>query len=1157
MKRIRIVELLANIRSNFVPFLSISLFVALGVGLFLGIQWGAVALQGAFRQQAAAGRVHDIEIQFPYGLTEDDLAQLKKIEGVDEVEQAYSTFATMGGGGTSYVFRVQSLTEGIDTPDVVEGKIPVAPQEMAILASFASRHDISVGDRITFKHDAAGESGDKDGMETLTADSYTVTALVNHPAYLAKNANSFGISSMASGLVDCVAFVTRDAFDAAKFRDAYPSIFVRSARLEGMNIFSPEYREAVAPMVDSITELGKSLGTARFRTVRDEAQGKLDEAESKVTDGERQLVEGEQKLKDGEQDIADGEKALAEGKEELTEKELAGARQLADSYAQLVEGQARYDAGVSAYNTASDIYNQVAGKFDAVRGEYDVLVRLHDALGGAVEGISGASDELEAAIRDYDIDPSDEHWNRLASAFDALRNAYGQMVDDHGSLAEALDAVSAELGFPVAAGSLPSGSLGLDRADVQAARDALRDSRNGSDQVGSFLDRIAHATISVSGVTISLLDIPGGLQAVYDQLEGTRQTLESSKAQLDAGWAQYEEGKATYDRQIAEGKQTLEDKTAELQDGKDQLVEGKKELEDKTAELNEGKDSLADAKEQFKKLVEYEWIVMPITDNGGMQSVTMVTTMMGNVRWAMALLFVLVGLFVCYSVISRLVHEQIVGIGTKKALGFRSGEITSMYLGFSGLSVVIGVVGAIGISLLLVQGVMNPTAGRQYTVPQYAPHFDIVELLIFGVIEFGLILLATLFAIHGLLKREALDLLRGESTANVKEHFYERWGIWNRLSLFSKTVVSNCVNDPRRVVGTLVGVIGCTALIVMAVTLSGNISLSIERHYEKVYDFDSIVYLSGDGGEQKAESVAMGLYRQGIAGAPALMRKLQFRQSNGARATATIVVPTNEFAFHRYYHVLDAATDEPVDIDGDGIWLSAAYQSHMNAQVGDEIVLTESTGKTHTFEIAGFFDFRILRPEFLLSRAAYEEAFGEKAEPNVLLMESGGADLAEVREALSGVEGYESLVDDHANAAYMYNELNGILRTVVLVYLILSGLMAVMVLLNLDIMFVDEKKRELIVLMINGFSTRQAQAYIYRDSIVLTVIGIALGVVVGSIAGGFTVSALEPEAGHFVKDFNGLAAIAGIGGAGVFAASVLIYALRKIPRFDLTDINRF
>ena len=150
-----------------------------------------------------------------------------------------------------------------------------------------------------------------------------------------------------------------------------------------------------------------------------------------------------------------------------------------------------------------------------------------------------------------------------------------------------------------------------------------------------------------------------------------------------------------------------------------------------------------------------------------------------------------------------------------------------------------------------------------------------------------------------------------------------------------------------------------------------------------------------------------------------------------------------------------------------------------------------------------------------------------------------------------------NLVEDYKLNSFAFDELASLLTVVVIIYLVLAILMALVVLLNLDSMFVDEKKRELIVLRINGFSVSSAKAYIYNDSIVLSVVGILLGILFGWLIGDLTVGALEPMNGFFFKGFNVVAAIIGVLGAGVLAAIMLIIALRRIPKLDLTDINRF
>lgn len=552
---------------------------------------------------------------------------------------------------------------------------------------------------------------------------------------------------------------------------------------------------------------------------------------------------------------------------------------------------------------------------------------------------------------------------------------------------------------------------------------------------------------------------------------------------------------------------------------------------------------------------EYEWIVFPRLESGGATSINTISTMMSNVRWAMALLFVLVGLFVCYSAVSRLVNDEVVQIGTKKAVGFREREIAAEYLSFSGIAVLVGSVLAGVLAVFVVEAIMNPASAASFTLGTFPPHFDALELLVGGGVEMVLILLSTWLAIHGLLKLNAIDLLNGGEQKATSAHFYERTRLWKSLPLFTQTIVNNCVNDTRRVAATLIGVMGCTALIVTAVTLSGNVSESIRRHYELVYDFDTLVFLDSDKTDAE-EKVSAALAEAGMESAPAHVEKLQVRQPDGYRASVSLYVPDDNAQFESLYHV-NAIDGSKVDLGKGGIWVSRAYAEHMGLGVGDTVRVTEGTGRTHEFVIGGVLEYYLLRNEFILGPEEYNAAFGKDATTNVLLAQVGDRNLDQLQGELLKVEGYDSLVNDRSSSEYAFGELERLLQTVVMVYLMLSALMAVVVLLNLDIMFVDEKKRELIVLMINGFSSGDAKAYIYRDSIFLTCVGIVLGIVFGAIMGGITVRALEPLYGYFVRDFNVLAAGAGLIGAGVFSTTVLLFALRRIPRFNLTDINRF
>ena len=1260
MERIKLEELRAEIKANIVPFFSITMFVCLGIALFVGIHWSGVALRTTADEAFEAGFMHDVELAFPYGITDENLDELRAIEGVSDVEPDYVTNVIAMDGAERYVLRMQGLTERIDTATVVEGRLPQGANEVALLSFWAQDHGYAVGDTLVLKNDNDEDDSDADGMKYLTSDRFTVVGLVEHPAYLSKIPNTIGVANIGTGMIDSVGFVADEAFEIDEFRDSYPMVLLRCEGLREYETFGNQYKEHLAVITDKVMELGGRRASERYHSLRDDAQHEIADAEDKIADGESKLTDAEQRVEDGhkeiadsERKIADGEKQLAEGKKTLDDAaaQLAeGKKRLDDAEAQLAEGerqlregeaqlsakesaareadaearaklddakqkledaQQEYDEKLEQYETGKELIDQLSWALDLIRKVYGGWTKGFEALKTRIDALVEANEALAKAIVTYQtVDASEDAteaereaaWAEVETAYSAFEKAYTPTSEDYERFAPIKNALE----------SLAQGELELDESIPVLAK-LMRDNL---DEVVSTADDICNALLTIiekqplegatreDGSPYYLIDLPEYVDAMKDVLASSKAKLDEGKEKLDAGWAEYYRNEEKYQNelaagyeQLAEAKRTLEamrskieqgraeldagkqeynaklaeyeqglstysEKVAELEDGKKKLEEAKskiadaeKQLEEKRKDLKEAKAQVDDARRQLEGMIEYEWIVSPRLENGSAQSIQTVSIMMGNVRWAMALLFVLVGLFVCYSAVSRLVHDEVTQVGTKKANGFHESEISSLYLSFSGIAVLVGTVGAGLAAIFVVETIINPSAAKSFALPAYPPYFDMVQLLIGGAIEMVLILLSTWIAIHGLLKHNAIELLNGGPVREAKEHFYERWGIWKRMSLYSQTIVNNLVNERRRVVATLIGVIGCTALIVTAVTLSDNVKRSLERQYEAIYSFDADVYFDheNEGAEERVSSTLREMGHDCVA---VHMERVQVREDTGNRVVASLYVPDDYEKFNEYYHLISIYGDE-VELGDDGIWVSDAYADHMHVGIGGDLTLTDGLGRVHTFNVAGIFEYHLLRHEFVLDKGLYRKAFASKPEPNVLLVDSGGEDLDQMRDALQAVDGYEAVADDAELSRYAYGELAQLLNTTVGIYLVLSALMAALVLLNLDIMYVNEKKRELIVLMINGFDVSDAKAYIYRDSIALTVIGVLLGVVFGSLMGSITVQALEPSYGSFLRGFNVLAAGAGVIGASVFSTAVMLYALRRIPRFNLTDINRY
>jgi len=366
--------------------------------------------------------------------------------------------------------------------------------------------------------------------------------------------------------------------------------------------------------------------------------------------------------------------------------------------------------------------------------------------------------------------------------------------------------------------------------------------------------------------------------------------------------------------------------------------------------------------------------------------------------------------------------------------------------------------------------------------------------------------------------------------------------------------VNNCVNDKRRLFSTLVGVAGCTALIVTAITLNDDVLSSYDAQYENIYGFNAIAYSSKDA-EGANDSVETALRDEGSTTAQVLMRMFMSTNAAENHSTMRLIVPKNNEEFEQIYHinVLDGA---PYDPAGEGVWVTEAYAEHLGAKVGDEVVLDGSDGELHRVRIAGFYEFKLTYHEMVMGRELYEREFNTELEPSTLLVNTQGRSVEELKPALKNVQGFDSILDDKTYQWGNFEAFSSVSSTVVLIYLILAALMAVVVLLNLNVMFIEEKKRDLIVLMINGFSVKDAKRYIYNDTIVLTAIGIILGLVLGAIMGSVTVGSIEPETACFFKGIAWRAIVVGIVGSALLSIIMSLIALRRIPRFSLTDINK-
>ncbi len=1107
MKRTQFIELFANIKKTFVSFFSIMLFVAIGMDVFLGLNWAPPALQNAAQSYYDAGSLHNFQMQYMYGLTEAELKEIAKIDGVTNVEAVHQSFQTLEGvGNSTLTAKVQTLPKHINMLTVQEGELPTKANEIALNSSAANAYGLKVGDTITFVKDGDKESqpdsltlngdssaekteqqGDKDGMKYLTCSKFKVTALVDSPEFLAKASNTYGFSNSVSGVIDLLAWVSDDTFDTKAYMDGYPVVNITCDSLNGLNTFSDEYKSKSKEIETRLTEQTQSLAAKRFNSL-------YGEAEEKVNDAEKKLNEGKQK-------IADGETQLADGRVQLESKRAEGEAKLAEAHNKLLEYENLRQQGEA---TLAEARAKVA--------EAQSAMAEADLVKADIQSISNDANSYKATV--------DEQLKSGAitqQEYDAALDSYGA------TLTQRLQYYGNLLGIEIPV---------ITHANYSAAAATVQ----------SIFENFESIPIEYNGEMLTIGEARAKLIQGEQLLAAGEAEYNEKVAQLENGWVQYYAAQGELNQAVSVGEQSLATAEAQINSAKAQVAENEPKLE-------QAKKALADMKDS-------RCGVLPRSANAGVTQVSTLSNIMTNVSYSMAALFIIVGLLVSYAAVSRTVYEQIMQIGTKKALGLRSSEITMSFLLYSGIAVAVGAVIGAAMGVVVVQGIVGRVIGDMFIFGTYPPFFGVGLFVVVTLIEMVLILGATWAACHSILKLHAIELLRGPEPPGAKAHFYENWAVWSKLPLFTQTIINNCVYDKRRVFNTIIGVAGCTALIVTAFTLNNNVLKGFDKHYDDVYSFNAITYVKTSE-DDSINQVTKELINQGASATPVVRKSFIMTQPDGERGMIRLVVSEDTSEFSNLYHINDVEDSaDTFDLSAEGAWVSQGYAEHFGAKVGDLVVFENIGGSKYEVPILGFHEFLLIGHEMVMGRDYYEKVFHTDYKPTAIITNTNDKSVSDMNKALVGVKGFDSIVDDVETQSKQFDTLSRVSSTVVLVYGGLAVLMAIVVLLNLNVMFIEEKKRELIVLMINGFSIKDAKRYIYNDTIVLTIIGIIFGTILGCFMGSLAVAAVEPPTASFIKSVDWLAVLIGIVGSGVLAFIMSAIALKRIPRFNLTDINK-
>ncbi len=629
-----------------------------------------------------------------------------------------------------------------------------------------------------------------------------------------------------------------------------------------------------------------------------------------------------------------------------------------------------------------------------------------------------------------------------------------------------------------------------------------------------------------------------------------KQQLAQASMEYHKAYRQYVLGLEEYEK----GQEELQSAKNKYYDGKAKLNDAKKEYEEKYQEYLDGmeeyedaKKELEDAEKKIDELADNRWLTLNVN---GSVSYIFTKNLSGNfasISSTFSLLFVFVGALVIYATVGKSIDEQRKLVGTTKALGFFNSEIFRKYLTFGCSATMAGCLLGVAIAYFAVETAMLRQEMSYYVIGGGKPLFEIVPTLIVLVLALLLSSAAVFLACNRMIKSPARVLMQDAAPEGRKKSGNGS----SRLSLYSRLIIRNMLSDSKRVLVTIVSVAGSCALILIGLTISHSMSSGIDIQFDEVYRYNYLVDYDIEENSEIEKQIEELLDRNGAEYIRVAMNKKMF-MSNDQLDTVDILCGNLE-EIQEFTLCNDPETKEEMKMDSHAPGVYVPLKMDEIAGYSKDGYITIFSGNMEPFDVKVNDIFMLYTARFLImSDEAYREVFDEAPNYNVYQIRIDEKKAEEIRTQMENLEGVDKYYHSF-DRKYMLNSFVATSRLSVILLTVMAFIMAYFILLNLVNLFVNQKKRELTIMRINGFTVREVKNYVGREMIMTTLIGIIIGLLAGSYIA-YRIILLLEMINCFDRRVYFLGWLFAAAITGLFSALISAQALRKVKHLKLTDI---
>ena len=916
----------------------------------------------------------------------------------------------------------------------------------------------------------------------------------------------------------------------------------------------------------------------------EENQKTLDENKAKLADGKAQLEAGEQQLETAKQTLTTKQSELDQSKAEITagQQQIESTRtqlnaqkqQITDGLSQVSAGEAQLQEGISALESAKAQLTELQSQLETVRASYNAALENPDASQEEIDILAAqvsALEEQEAAVSqqiqasEAQIESQRQQLaatrSELESGLAAVEDGLSQLSQKESELNAGLEQITAGQA-QIDAGWIQiqeqENTLAASKAEIEAGEQELEKGQKqlkaakkklskAQKEIDSNAETLAAGQAELDANVAKLNDSEAQYASGLEQYHSGARQIAENEAKLTSGEQEIAENEAKLadgekeiadnEKKLADGEKEITDNEKKLQDaakdlkkGEKDLADGKKEYEDaqKDAEdeIAENQQKLDDAKKELEDLEKPEWMVTDREDLPEYTDYGDNADRLRNIGQVFPVIFFLVAALISLTTMTRMVEEQRTQIGTLKALGYKKSAIAAKYICYAFFATLLGSVLGMLIGekiipyiIITAYGIMYHNVANTISI-DYQPGFALIASAASVVCTVG----ATLFASGKELQETPASLMRPPAPKEGKRVLLERLTfIWKHLSFSWKSTIRNLFRYKKRLIMTVFGIAGSMGLMLVGFGIQDSISDIAAIQYRELQHYDGMVIEDSDATEEEhAELFEYMKENEQIAHCNRVQMTKISAPKGSSNISIYLFVPESLSEFAKDVTLKNRITGETYELTDEGAAISEKTASLLGLKVGDMIPLKKGD-KEYKVRVAVITENYMSHYLYMTPRV-YEQTFGEKPEyENIVftMQEDCKDDLEMAGTRILAYPGALS-ISYTSSLASQVDRMLSTLDAVILVLIVSAGMLAFVVLYNLNNINITERQRELATLKVLGFYDGEVSQYVLRENVILTVLGIMFGAVFGILIHRYVITTVEVDAVMFGRNIKPL-----------------------------------